>query len=206
MGSSRMSAPGSAGGIPLVPPSQPTHAPSWPAITGRSAATSPPGDSSQPSPPGRTGSRLATATTGGPGDSGTDPAGRVPARRARASENAGSMATSGRRGATRERPGVPVAALRLPLEDLDDLLDGAVLGLRQEPVDEGDGDQACAGEADHDPAQADARLPDREHFDEREVGDPVHARGDGGGLAADRGREDLALEQPAGSAHADRER
>ena len=60
-----MSTPGSVGGIPFVPPSQPTHAPSWLAITGRSAVTSPPGDSSQPSPPGRTGSRLATATTGG---------------------------------------------------------------------------------------------------------------------------------------------
>jgi len=38
-------------------------------ITGRSAVTSPPGDSSQPSSPWRTGSRLATATTGGRGAS-----------------------------------------------------------------------------------------------------------------------------------------
>jgi len=30
--------------------------------------------------------------------------------------------------------------------------------------------------------------------------------GDGGGLAANRGREDLALERPAGTADADRER
>src|SRR3954451_2421292 len=55
---------GRVGGIPLVPPSQPTQAPVWVAITGRSAVTSPPGDSSQPSSPMCTGSRLATATTG----------------------------------------------------------------------------------------------------------------------------------------------
>src|SRR5262245_40343096 len=194
MGSSRMSTPGSVGGIPLVPPSQPTHAPSWLAITGRSAVTSPPGDSSQPPPPWRTGSRLATATTGGAD-------GPV-----RASETAELMATSGRGGAARHRPGGPAASLRLVLEDLDDLLDGAVLGLRQEPGDEGKGEQAQNREADHDPAQADTRLPDREHLDEREVGDPVHARGDRGGLATDGGREDLALEEPAGPAHADRER
>src|SRR5262245_30676694 len=119
MGSSRMSTPGSVGGIHLVPPSQPAHAASWPASTGRSAVNRPPSHHSQPSPTGRTGSRLATATTGG--DDG----------RVRASENAGFMATSGRGGAAGQGPGGPAAALRLPLEDLDDLLDGAVLGLRQ---------------------------------------------------------------------------
>ncbi len=55
---------GSACGMPLVPPSQPTQAPLWVAITGRSAVTRPPGDSSQPSSPCWTGSRLATTTTG----------------------------------------------------------------------------------------------------------------------------------------------
>ena len=50
--------------MPLVPPSQPTHAPECVDITGRSAVTRPPGDSSQPSSPCWTGRRLATATTG----------------------------------------------------------------------------------------------------------------------------------------------
>ena len=50
------------GGMPLVPPSQPTQAPECAAMTGRSAVTSPPGDNSQPSSPIRTGSRLATVT------------------------------------------------------------------------------------------------------------------------------------------------
>src|SRR5262249_60448515 len=54
---------GSVAGIPLVPPSQPTHAPTCAAMTGRSAVTRPPGESSQPSSPRRTGSRLAMATT-----------------------------------------------------------------------------------------------------------------------------------------------
>ena len=55
---------GSVAGMPLVPPSQPTHAPSsYVAITGRSAVTRPPGESSQPSSPCRTGSLLAMATT-----------------------------------------------------------------------------------------------------------------------------------------------
>src|SRR6516162_3294455 len=54
---------GSVAGIPLVPPSQPTQAPSCAAITGRSAVTSPPGESSQPPSPCRTGSRLAMVTT-----------------------------------------------------------------------------------------------------------------------------------------------
>src|SRR5215472_12169783 len=194
MGSSRMSTPGSVGGIPFVPPSQPTHAPSWLAITGRSAVTSPPGDSSQPPSPWRTGSRLATATTGGPGGPGPPPV------------TAGTMAISGCGGAARHRSRGSVTALCLPFEDLDDLLDGVVLRLRQEPVDEGDGEQAQDGEADHDPAQSDGGLPGREHLDQREVGGPVHAGGDRGGLPADRGREDLALEQPAGPAHTDRER
>ena len=56
---------GSVAGMPLVPPSHPTHAPLWVAITGRSAVTSPPGDSCHPSSPCWTGSRLAMATTGG---------------------------------------------------------------------------------------------------------------------------------------------
>src|ERR1700690_4419804 len=50
--------------MPLVPPSQPTQAPECVDITGRSAVTRPPGDSSQPCSPCWTGSRLATATTG----------------------------------------------------------------------------------------------------------------------------------------------
>src|SRR5215468_1604171 len=130
MGRSRTPTPGSAGGMPLVPPSQPTHAPSWLAITGRSAVTSPPGDSSQPSSPWRTGSRLATATTGGAGRPGTGPAGRSSAGPVRASENAGYMATSGGGGAALQRPGSAPAAFRLPLEELDELRDGVVLGLR----------------------------------------------------------------------------
>src|SRR5215831_7091912 len=150
MGSSRMSTPGSVGGSPFEPPSQPTHAPSWLVITGRSAVTSPPGDSSQPPSPWRTGSRLATATTGGPGPPPV---------------TAGTMATSGCGSAARHRSRGPVAALRLPLEDLDDLLDGVVLGLRQELVDEGDGEQAQDREADHDPAQADGGLPGGEDLD-----------------------------------------
>src|SRR5690349_4282594 len=48
--------------MPRVPPSQPTQAPEWAAMTGRSAVTSPPGESSHPSSPIRTGSRLATIT------------------------------------------------------------------------------------------------------------------------------------------------
>src|SRR5215813_6462406 len=123
MGSSRTPTPGSAGGIPLVPPSQPTHVPSWLAITGRSAVTSPPGDSSQPSSPCRTGSRLATATTGGRGEPGVDPAGPSPPRPARAPVTTGIRAASGRGGAARQRPRSPLAALRLLLEDLHDLLD-----------------------------------------------------------------------------------
>src|ERR1700741_2822815 len=55
---------GSVSGMPLVPPSQPTQAPGWVAITGRSAVTRPPGESSQPSSPRWRGSRLATAITG----------------------------------------------------------------------------------------------------------------------------------------------
>ena len=38
-------------GMPGVPPSQPTHAPLREVITGRSAVTSPPGESSQPLSP-----------------------------------------------------------------------------------------------------------------------------------------------------------
>ena len=49
-------------GTPLVPPSQPTQVLEWAAMTGRSAVTSPPGESSQPSSPMRTGSRLAIIT------------------------------------------------------------------------------------------------------------------------------------------------
>src|SRR5690242_2909507 len=52
--------------MPLLPPSQPTQAPGWTAITGRSAVTRPPGESSQPLSPCCTGSRLATAITGLP--------------------------------------------------------------------------------------------------------------------------------------------
>src|SRR5262249_61980035 len=55
---------GGGGGGPWVPPPHPTQAPARVAITGRSAVTSPPGDSSQPSGVWSTGSRLATATTG----------------------------------------------------------------------------------------------------------------------------------------------
>src|SRR6201994_1557892 len=50
--------------MPLLPPPQPTQAPEWFDTTGRNAVTRPPGDSSQPSSPCWTGSRLATATTG----------------------------------------------------------------------------------------------------------------------------------------------
>src|SRR6202012_1384177 len=64
MGSSRISVSGSVAGMPLVPPSQPTQPPARVAITGRIAVTRPPGDSSQPSSPCCTGSRLATAITG----------------------------------------------------------------------------------------------------------------------------------------------
>ncbi len=63
MGTSRTLRSGSVSGMLLVPPSQPTHAPLCVAITGRNAVTSPPGESSQPSSPCRTGSLLAMATT-----------------------------------------------------------------------------------------------------------------------------------------------
>ena len=62
------------------------------------------------------------------------------------------------------------AALRLLHEDRGDILDGVVVRLRQELADKTDGEQAGDGEADHDPAQADAGLPGGEHLDEREVG------------------------------------
>ena len=64
MGTSWMLESGSACGMSLVPPSQPTHAPRWVDITGRSAVTRPPGESSQPLSPCWTGSLFATATTG----------------------------------------------------------------------------------------------------------------------------------------------
>jgi hypothetical protein len=44
-----------------------------------------------------------------------------------------------------------------------------------------------------------------EHLDEREVGDPVDARADGGRPASHGGGEDLALDQPARAADADSE-
>jgi hypothetical protein len=56
-------------GVPLLPPSQPTQAPERALITGLSAVTRPPGESSQPCSPECTGSRFATATTGRTGAS-----------------------------------------------------------------------------------------------------------------------------------------
>src|ERR1700757_1078626 len=64
MGSRLTLESGSVVGIPLVPPSQPTQAPGWAAMTGRRAVTRPPGASSQPSSPRCRGSRFATAITG----------------------------------------------------------------------------------------------------------------------------------------------
>src|ERR1700746_2380427 len=93
----------------------------------------------------------------------------------------------------------------LAVEEADDLLDGQPLGFRQEPVDERDGRQAQACEADQDAGQADGVLPDGEDLDEGEVAHPGDGRGDGGGLAADAGGEPLALQGPAGAADADGE-
>src|SRR5215471_7900904 len=85
----------------------------------------------------------------------------------------------------------------MPFEEADDLLDGQALSLGQEFPDEHDGQRAQAGEADHDAAEADGVLPDREELDEGEVGQPVDHGAERGGLATDRRGEDLALQGPA---------
>jgi hypothetical protein len=48
--------------------------------------------------------------------------------------------------------------------------DGQAFDLGQEPVHEGDRSQGQGNEAHHDAAESDRALPEREYFDQREVG------------------------------------
>ena len=94
----------------------------------------------------------------------------------------------------------------LLLEHVGDLLDGHALRLRQERQTKTSARTHSAAKQTSTQPSPIAALPGREHLDERVVGQPVDGRTDRRRLAADRGREVLALDQPAGAADADRER